>query len=171
MARMDVYRTIQPTCGGVFMSAIKHSTKVKTLTSEKMLFAWSDFFLSRQAIRVSPATLEFYKHTALRFCFWLESQGVTSPADVSARHVRGYLAELSESGLSDWTVNGNARAVKTLLRFWFEEQYTPSPVKFAMPPVTKKRLPVLTAEQIETVLKSCDTRERAVILLMASVTS
>jgi integrase/recombinase XerD len=137
-----------------------------TFTSRAINDAYTDFILSRQAIRCSPATLQFYAYTAGRFLSWLEGQSVITPAQVEARHVRAYLAELISTGKSDWTVNDNARAVRTLLRFWYAEKYIPEPIVFPMPKVEKKRLPVLTAEQVSTLLAYCSVREKAIILLM-----
>lgn len=143
------------------------STKQKwTLTSFALHDAYTDFVLSRQAMRVSPSTIEFYKYTSGFFVTWLESQSVQSPADVTARLVRAYLAELIARELSDWTLNGHARAIRTMLKFWHAEKYMPDIVKFDMPKVAKKRLPVLTADEVGTVLKSCSIRDKAIILLM-----
>jgi site-specific recombinase XerD len=94
-------------------------TKVKqewSLASVALRDAYTDFILSRQAMRCSPATLEFYKYTAGKFLLWLEQHGITSPYETQARHVREYLAELVGNGKSDNTVHDNARAIKTLLR-------------------------------------------------------
>jgi site-specific recombinase XerD len=85
---------------------------------------------------------------------------------VEARHVRAFLAEKINSGKSSWTVNDNARAIRTLLRFWYSEKYLPEQILFAMPKAEKKRLPVLSAEEVSSLLAVCDVRERAVILLM-----
>ena len=82
------------------------------------------------------------------FVSWLAEQGVTGPPTVSARHVREYLAELTRAGKADNTVHDNARAIKTLLRFWHAESYIPSPVTFAMPKVAQTRLPVLSADEM-----------------------
>jgi site-specific recombinase XerD len=129
--------------------------------------AYTDFTLSRQSMRVSPATLQFYKYTTGYFLNWLETQSVQSPAEVTARHVRAYIAELSVRELSDWTLNGHARAIRTMLKFWHAEKYLPDLVTFEMPKVAKKRLPVLTADEVAAVVKACPTpRDKAIILLM-----
>jgi site-specific recombinase XerD len=106
-----------------------------TLTSYKLQDAYTDFVLSRQSMRVSKATAEFYKFTTRIFMRWLESQNVTEPAEVTARHVRAYLAELAGRELSEWICNGHARAIKTLLRFWHAEGYLPAAIKFEMPKI------------------------------------
>ena len=131
-----------------------------SLASVALTDAYTDFVLSRQAARCSPATLEFYRYTAGKFVAWLDGQ-VNSPSDVQARHVRAYLAELSGAS---WTVHDHARAIRTLLRFWNAEGYC-APVLFDMPKLEKKRMPVLTAEQVRQILNVCNVREKAIIML------
>jgi len=86
-----------------------------TLASVALTDAYTDFILSRQAMNCTPATLEFYKHTAGAFLSWIESQGVTQPEGVTARYVRQYLAPLLANGRKDTTLHANARAIRTLL--------------------------------------------------------
>lgn len=126
--------------------------------------AWTDFILSRQSMGCTPTTIKNYQYTLGRFIAWLEAQGVTTPAEVSARLVRAYLAAYADK--SDWTKNRLAREIKTLLHFWHKEGYLPQPVTFDMPKVRQKRLPFLTAEQVQKVLAVCTTRERAIILTL-----
>jgi integrase/recombinase XerD len=136
------------------------------LAAAALTDAYTDFMLSRQAMNCTKATLKFYSYTAGKFLQWVEQHGVTSPEQVTARYIREYLAELIGTGKQDTTVHDNARAIRTLLRFWHAEGYIPAPVKFDMPKLAKKRLPVLTAEQLQTVLKYCDVRDKAIILFM-----
>ncbi|MCK7467064.1 MAG: hypothetical protein MZU91_02160 [Desulfosudis oleivorans] len=49
---------------------------------------------------------------------WLEAQSVTSPQEVTARHVREYLAQLTGNGKSDNTVHDNAKSYKDPARSW-----------------------------------------------------
>jgi integrase/recombinase XerD len=75
---------------------------------------------------------------------------------------------LTGSGKADNTVHDNARAIKTLLRFWHAENYIPSPVTFTVPKVAKKRLPVLSAEELTKVVSACQNhRDKAAILVIA----
>ncbi len=145
------------------------TTEKRTLTSFSFALrdAYTDFTLSRQAMRVSPTTISFYKYTAGFFVTWLELQSVLTPQEVTARHVRAYLAELIAREMSDNTVNGHARAIRTMLKFWHAEKYMSDAVAFEMPKIEKKRLPVLTANEVNTVLRSCKlARDKAIILLM-----
>lgn len=139
-----------------------------TLASIALHDAFTDFMLSRQAMRCTPATMEFYKFTAGRFIGWLADNGVTSPQDVTARYIREYLAMLAGDGKSDNTLNANARAIRTLVKFWHAENYLPVRVTFAMPKVEKKRLPCLTADELDKVIKACkNPRDKAIVLFMA----
>jgi integrase/recombinase XerD len=111
----------------------------------------------------TPSTLEFYKHTAGAFLRWVESQGATDPAEVAARQARAYLAGLQGK---DTTLHAHARAIRTLLRFWHAEKYIPELITFDMPRLEKKRLPVLTADEIRKVVHLCNVRDRAIVLFM-----
>ena len=151
----------------VFLSKKTQKTQAWALASVKMQDAFTDFWLSRQALLVTPGTLRFYHFTAARFVSWLESQGITDPSEVTARYVRAYLAELAPS-LADSTLHGHARAIKTLLRFWHGEGYTPQAVKFDMPKIADKKLPVLDSEDLKRVLTACSTpRDKALVMFLA----
>lgn len=139
----------------------------RTLASVELRDAYTDFMLSRQAMNAAQTTLDFYRYTAGKFLEWIEGRGVTSPLEVTARYVREYLAELAGRGAADSTVWGHARAIKTMLRFWHSEGYIPSPVKYDLPRMGKKRLPVLDADQLRQIVQACDVRDRAIVLFMA----
>lgn len=129
--------------------------------------AFTDFILSRQAMQCTKATLRLYKLILGQFIQWLEGQSVTMPPEVSARLVRAYLAEVAARKVSDWYLNGHARAIRTLLLFWHEEKYIPERIKFDMPRVGKKRQPYLTAEQVSKVFAACTTtRDKLIISLL-----
>jgi integrase/recombinase XerD len=137
-----------------------------SLASIALTDAYTDFILSRQAMNCTPVTLSFYRYTAGKFLEWIEGQGVTDPAEISARHVRTFLAELISRGLQDTTRHDYARAIRTLLRFWHHEGYTPQLVTFDMPRLEHKRLPVLTADQLREILKVCNVRDKAIVLFL-----
>ncbi len=129
--------------------------------------AYTDFILSRQAILCSPSTIRFYNFTAGRFVKYLEDNGVTNPENTSARFIRAYLSSLVDKGLSDSYIHGHARAIRTLVRFWYKEKYLLDEISFQMPSIAKKRLPVLTAAEVKKVLGECSkTRDKALVLLL-----
>jgi site-specific recombinase XerD len=137
------------------------------LVSLDLIDAYTDFILSRQAINCTPATLDFYRNTAGAFLSWIEKQSVTRPEEVTARYIRQYLSELVSSGKKDTTLHAHARAIRTLVRFWHSEGYMPQLVKFQMPKLSKKRLPVLTADELQRIIKACNIRDKALVLFMA----
>jgi P4 family phage/plasmid primase-like protien len=138
------------------------------LVSPDLADAYTDFVLSRQAMRCTRATLEFYRHTASKFLEWAETQGVSQPKQITAYLVRQYLANLADKGKADSTLHDHARAIRTLLRFWFSEGYQDKLVKFDMPRVAKKRLPVLSADELRKAIEACEKkRDKALLLFLA----
>jgi integrase/recombinase XerD len=150
----------------VFSMFKKNARPAWTIDSPSLHEHFLDFILSRQAKNCSPATLEFYRYTAGVFLVWCEKQGVTAPDQIKSRHVRRYIADLSSGGKKDNTCHDHARAIRTLLRFWLKDQIISEPVEFDMPKVAKERLPVLTVDQLQTVLRVCNVRNRSIILVM-----
>jgi integrase len=151
----------------VFMSQKTKATVSWSLASVALTDAYTDFILSRQAMNCAPTTLSFYKGTAGIFLSLFEMQGVIDTEQVTARIVRQYLAGLAAQKKADRTLHAHARAIKTLLKFWHREKYISAPVVFEMPKIAKKRLPVLNAEQLQTVVKACNIRDKAIVLFMA----
>jgi len=137
------------------------------VASYELQDAYTDFILSRQAMLCSPKTIRFYHFTAGRFVKYLEENGVTKPEELTSRYIRAYLGSLAKQNLSDSYINGHARAIKTLTRFWKEEDYILEVPKFHMPTISKKRLPVLSANQVKKAISFCTTnRDKAIILTL-----
>lgn len=138
------------------------------LAAVALLDAWTDFVLSRQAALLSEHTIKFYQYTAGKFVGWLQSQSVLSPAEVTARHVRAYLAELAGRGKADRTIADHARGIRVMVRFWLAEGYLPAAITITIPKVPKKRLPTLDAESLAAVLAACHTpRNKALVMFLA----
>jgi integrase/recombinase XerD len=117
-------------------------------------------------MRVTPSTLDYYRHTAGVFVVWLHERGITEPARITAAHVRAWLAEHADR-LKDTSLHARARAVRTLVRFLHAEGYMPALITFAMPRLDDKRLPFLEPDALRRVLASCDTpRAKALVLLL-----
>jgi integrase/recombinase XerD len=138
----------------------------RNLAFQQVKDAYLDFMLSRQAKSCTPQTL-FHYNKVKEFLLWTEGEGVTSLPDLQARHVRKFLAILNEQGKADTTCHGYARAIKTFVRFLFAEHLIPYEIKFDMPKLQKKRLPVLTGEQLRLIVSRCNVRDKAIVLLMA----
>ena len=143
------------------------TTQTCYLASLALVDAYTDFILSRQAMQCAHNTMEFYRFTTGAFLKWAEGQNVTTPEQVDARLVRYYLADMTSRGKSDKTLNAHARAIRTLLRFWYAEKYIPAPVSITMPKMDKRRLPVLSADELNQVLTACtNPRDKTLILFM-----
>ena len=115
-------------------------------------------------MQCTPKTLSNYEWTINRFITWLVSQGVTTPAQLTARHVRAFIAQYSN--LSDWSIFTYARSIRTLVRFWYAEGYLSTPITVTMPRIRQRRMPFLTADQVHAVIKRCTIRERAIVLFL-----
>jgi len=146
----------------------KTETKQKwALASYALSDAYTDFILSRQAMLCSPRTVSWYSFTLGKVLNWLLENGVTTPDEIQARHIRAYLSEMAVRGMSDSYINNHARAIRTLLRFLHGEKYIPEAVTFQMPTIAEKRLPVLSGEEVKQLVSACWTaRDKALILLM-----
>ncbi len=150
------------------MSSQTFTQARRSLASLEILDAYTDFILSRQAMQCTPATMAFYRYTAGVFVDTIRHRGLCSPEEITGRHVREYLAELVGRGKSDATVHDHARAIKTLLRFWHDQGYLSMAIAVAMPRLRKKRLPVLSADELRQVLDvDLSRRDHALILVMA----
>jgi len=129
--------------------------------------AYTDFILSRQAMLCSPQTLRWYRVILGMVLGWLIENGVTSPDQITARHVRAYLSTLAGKGLSDSYIHGQARVLRTYVRFLHKEKYIPELIEFIMPTIAQKRLLVFNAVQVQQIISSCQNfRDKALLLLM-----
>jgi len=126
-----------------------------------------DFMLSRQAMLCTPRTMKFYRDTLGKFLEWLENEGVAEPQQITTKHIRAFLASYAERGCSDSYIHTYARSAKTFLRFLHSEEYIPEPIRFQMPKIGEKRLPILSIEEVKIVIEACKTiRDKTIIMLM-----
>jgi site-specific recombinase XerD len=148
----------------MYKNEIKIQKKYQPSTLQE---SFLDFILSRQAMLCTPRTLKFYRDTLGKLLEWLQQEGVSEPEEITARHIREFLAGYAERGCSDSYVHTYARSARTFLRFLYAEEYIPYQIKFQMPKIGEMRLPVLSVEEVKTVLKACyRLRDKAIILLM-----
>lgn len=142
------------------------SQRNKASASISLEEAYTDFILSREAMLCRPRTIQFYTFTLGKFIDWLEGS-VVEADEISARHVRMYLSALAQRELTDTYIHSHARAIRTFVRFLYSEGYHPNEVKFQMPTISQKRLPVLSAEELRQVISICkQPRDLALMLLM-----
>jgi hypothetical protein len=76
---------------------LKTEAQDLTLSTSPIRQAFEDFLLSREAMRCTPATLEHYRYSAGVFITWLELRSVTHPEEVTAAHVREWLAGMPKA--------------------------------------------------------------------------
>lgn len=144
------------------------SQRNKASASISLEEAYTDFVLSREAMLCRPRTIQFYVFTLGKFMDWIAKGSVVRADEISARHVRMYLSALAQRELADTYVHSHARAIRTFVRFLHSEGYHPSEVKFQMPAIAQKRLPVLVADELRQVISVCkQSRDLALVLLMA----
>lgn len=132
-------------------------------TSVSLMEAYNDFILSRKAMNCSAKTIRTYSCILGRFICWLSGCGIRSAKQVTNRHIRQFLAEVQGK---PWTLNGYGRAVRTLVRFWYREGYLPKSIEVIVPSVPKQKLPVLSTDQITTILSVCNLKEKALFMFM-----
>jgi len=126
--------------------------------------AFLRFLTSREAMLVSPGTIRFYKFTAKKFIEWVN---VKSIDDITSDHVRSYLSYLRNKNLSDSYIHSNARAIKTMLRFFYQEGYKSKLVKIDMPKLGYKRLIFLSIDELKNVIESCQNiRDKTIVLIL-----
>lgn len=141
--------------------------KKQALASYVLQNAYADFILSRQAMLCSQKTLNWYSFVLGRVIQWFIENGITTPQEIEARHVRAFLSRMAENSLADSYIHNNARAIRTLLTFFYNEKYITTPIIFKMPSIAEKRLLCLSVEDIQKLLEECQTpRDKIVILLM-----
>jgi site-specific recombinase XerD len=115
----------------------------------------------------SPKTLSWYIFTLGKVIEWWVDNGITTPQEIEARHIRAYLSRMAGMGLADTYIHNHARAIRTLLKFFLNENYISTPVIFQMPSMADKRLACLSTEDVQKLLANCQNpRDKAVILLM-----
>lgn len=121
------------------------------------------------ARRLSPATVTKYQLWLGSFVKFLEGQGVKSAQEMTAAHIRVYLAGLAERGLSAHTQHTAARCVRAWLNFLVGEGELPeSPMKrVKMPKLDNRILPAFTAEDVQALLAAClNGRDKAIVLCL-----
>lgn len=146
--------------------SVVHHTYSENPKNELEIVAF-DFYLSRQAMLCTEATLTFYRNTMGRIITWLEAKEITKIEQIKAPIIRQFMADLAARELKAWTIHGYARVLRTFLLFSYNEGHMTERVVFPMPRLGKQRLPVLNAEQVKKLLKICKApREKALVLFM-----
>jgi len=125
------------------------------------------FILCREAMGVSDKTIRFYQFNLGKFNQFMLAQGIDDVAGIKPYHIRTFLAEMKERGSSDNYRHGNARCIKTFLRFCLEDGHIQEFPKFEMPKIAKQQLTTLTIDQVNAVIKECKTIRDKTLLMFA----
>lgn len=127
------------------------------------------FLLDAASRNLTAATQTFYRSKLNRFITWCNEQGVTALADLTPHHVRRYLVEARESGLSSQYQNNLARAIRAWLNYCVRDELLErSPMSnVKMPKIQRKILSAYTEDEVAAILDSCPTlRDTALVLLL-----
>lgn len=125
---------------------------------------------------LSPATLEAYERDLQCLMDDLHKRGVTSPLDVTPRHLSEHLQYLHrDMELQPSSISRHLSTIRTFFRFLeAEKRIERNPAAPLTPPTRWKRLPgVMTPRQMKALLEAADPgagrlwqRDRAMIELM-----
>ena len=133
----------------------KPTTKQKwSLASVPLTDAYTDFILSRQAARCTPATLAFYNYTACNFLEYLTDSNRPPCRGSSVARARLF-------GRPGWHIMDGELLCMSYshpAEGFGAREGDCQPVTFDMPALEKKRQPVLTAEQVKRVSIVCNVR-------------
>jgi site-specific recombinase XerD len=127
------------------------------------------FMLDCEARRLTPATRYFYHNKIGLFVRWCSENDVELLSDLSPHELRRYFIHLQHRELSSQYQNNIGRAIRAFLNYCVrgELMQTTPFAKVKLPRVEKKILDALTALEMQTILKSCQSaRDRAICLYL-----
>lgn len=135
--------------------------------------AYRLFMLSREAMRCTPKTLEHYEYTAGGFVSWLKGRGVAYSEQITANHIRNYLAIFARKRVKDTTLHAQYRGIKTFVRWLAREEIGQESTLRVEAPRLEQRVPEpFTADDIRKLLAACNTktargaRDHAIVLTL-----
>ncbi len=110
--------------------------------------------------RYSPHTVISYRTDLESFISYLSDQyGIAAVHTIRHDHIRSWLAELKEEGLSARSINRKISGLKSFFRFGLKSSWISStPLQKIISPRISRRLPVFVKEQeTERLMKQLDT--------------
>lgn len=121
---------------------------------DSLTLAIESFFVAKASENLSPRTITTYRDALNRFIGWIRAKGVSDPTQITPAHVRAYIAELNQQDYKSSYVHGLVRPVKTLLRFWYDDEIVPTDVfrRVKMPKLDKPIMPAFSSEDVRKVL-------------------
>jgi integrase/recombinase XerC len=139
------------------------------VSSTPLAMAAQSFYLSREAMRCTPATLVWYHKYVSALIGYLTEQGLKDLASITSDYLRAFLVQLQNRGLADTTIHHHASAARTFFNYLVEEGLlTASPMrKVKMPRMDNDIPPAFTAEEVRKLLKAVElTRDTAMLLCL-----
>ncbi len=116
---------------------------------------------------LSPKTITWYDAFLRHFTDFLrQHQHPTEISQLGINHLRAWLHHGQERGLSPYTVQGQARTLKTFFRFAQEEGYLETNIasRLKVPRAPRKIIPTFSEEQLRQLLASAkSTRDKAIL--------
>lgn len=131
--------------------------------------AYELFILECQSRRLTANTLRFYRGRLILFLRWCETRGLTSLSDITHHHLRQYLVDLAESGVSSAYQHRFAKCLKTFFIFCVrDEMLAANPFDKVKIPKLEKKIPqAITADKISKIITACRyERDKAIVLTL-----
>lgn len=131
--------------------------------------------LHLRAERKSPLTIRLYVGTVADLARFLRSRGMpTDPSAISGEHLREYLTDQLDRGLSAKTVHSRHGFLSVFFRWLVDEgEITASPMaRIKAPRLDETAPPIVTDDQFAALLKMCtgrgtdDRRDLAILRLL-----
>jgi site-specific recombinase XerD len=142
---------------------------VRALRQDGLHMAETGFYLDREAMGCTEATMYWYHRYLGDIVDWLEEQGVSDPTQITPNHIRALLVARQNRGDGAQNVHHFAQCIKTFLNFCVsDELITASPMnKVKMPRLPKKVLPAFEPQDEKKLLAACQTpRDQAIVLVL-----
>ena len=124
---------------------------------------------------IAARTMQSYTEAAEQFRAFLAEHGLpTAVANLGPEHIEGFLESLLQSGRTAGTLANRYRSLQQFFR-WLEDdgEIDHSPMaKMHAPTVPEKPVPVLTDDQMRSILSGCaqktfdDVRDAAILMLL-----
>jgi len=147
----------------------------RSLASPRTPAFLQHFLLAKKVEGRSARTLEWYRESIGDFAAFCKANGLDpSPTEIRPIHVRAWLANLQNRGLSKATINNRFRALSSFVSWCIGEGIiSDSPLRnIRAPSVGRTVLPIFAPDHVRAMLYLCPpntwwgARDRAIILTL-----
>ncbi len=150
---------------------------MKTVINQKILLGdWLEIYVesflkARKSENKTKGTVDFYRKKLKAFVEYCDSQEVKLISQITPSLLRDYLLILEDRGHNPGGVHTYYRAVKTFLKWYWEEEEvdSPNPInKVKAPRIPQEVIEGVSREQFESLLNECEndflgTRDKAIL--------